>query len=773
MVLFLLYLTPLVLLGAIIVYRICSLTRLELLIPVGSVLGISLFVFFINITAFFLPVKTGINITYISVIFLLILILKKTKKIPEISLPKKKIFFFWLASVLIWAGLIFWKGNYALIGSDTNLYYSIAHSFIKGNFPPLTPWQPEVPLAYHLGSFELLGAFFYLTNLSFEYLHIFFASLFTFFCSQIVIWIWKRHNNFFSIFWANLTAAVVLISFGFFKLAVPVNLKLPQISNLHQFFLWIRNLPTVNQTIEVYGAPINLDTMIYFIFHSFGLSLILSLIVIMTCYKGRLALIILAILLASLALINETAFVVYAPVAFLYILFKEWRIGNLIKNFRFLLLIFFISIFLIMVQGGTLTNLLLPSKVNLEKSVYIFPDQKDIKENFREYHFYQQISKFIPQKNEWYPLSWFHFGTDLLILISIILLFNTKFSTSQKIIVKSLFVAGIFSLLAYNYIVPKYLIANGNRFLASSFLFFSLAILYSLQNLLENLKIKILLKYFIWGSLILFILVPTILPPLALLTKTRFGEGKLKINQIESTEGITWIKNNLPFSSRVIILDSRSPHPSGNARALVQAGVFAPIFMSDFRAYTIEASPDYLDIVYYLSPKALKRLNIDTILIDSIFYETLPDSKKEQLVNEQYFTLIFFKENTDRNWEKIFKVNKKYLEDKDELTGTIEALTKFPLDGDIFIANEESFNPSYLRRAIIFSLRQRNIFYLPQSGVYLNVEANINSHAPKKDNNYDYLILGENTIPKNVCSCEAKLLWIGFRGRVFLWKVSR
>lgn len=770
--LLLLFLVPILITGIIIFRKTTSIERFEILIPAGSIFGISIFTFLINIFSFITPGKPAVKLAYLCLILAGAFIYKINSKNSSLNFPSKKALLFYIISNLAWASFIFWKGGKALIGSDTNLYYSVAHSIIRGNFPPQTPWQSDLPLSYHLGASELLGAFHFLTNLSFEFLHIFFACLFIFLSSQIIIWIWKRHESFLSFVGGNLIAGAVFISFGFFKLAIPVfPVQTPQISNLHQLFLWIRNLPTVNQSIEVYGAPVNLDVLIYFIFHAFGLALVLSLIsVIFFTIKKRqlLSWIILILGLLALSVINEAIFVISVPALIFANLLNEIRNKRLLKDMKYIIfgLVFFAA--LVIFQGGIITNSIFPPK-EIEKTILIFPDKSEIRQDFTSYHYHQQVSKMIPQRQEWLPFAWFHIGTDILILIAVISFIFVRFLAQQRILLSTLLIMGISSLLAYNFIVPKYLVANGNRFLSFAFITLSLFILFVFQKLFNDFSRKIWLKYIVLTFLTFFIFIPTILPPTLLLTKTRFGENKLIPETEQASSAIDWMRDNLTFSSRVVVLDAATPHPSGQARAMVQAGVFAPVFVSDFRAYTIEASPQYLDIAYFLSPKALKELKIDTLLIDSNYYEKIDSSAKDYLKNEKFFKIIYEKENSDKTWEKILKIKQEYYNlEKDE--GTLGQLATIPPTGKIYIDNEENFNPSYLRRAIIFSLRNRDLYFLPQSGVYLNVEVDIPFNYPQGNRDYKYLVLSKRTDPATVCNCKVKLIWAGLKDEVYLWE---
>lgn len=770
MLLFLILILPILISGILILRKTTNLIRIELLLPVGSILGLTLLTFFLNVVAFLIKGSSGIITAYVLTICLGVLLFKFIKsKDDGIQLPQGKALILWIFSILSWSGLIFWKAAHALIGSDTNLYYSIAHSFIRGNFPPMTPWQPDLPLAYHLGASELLGAFYLLTGLNFQFLHLVFSALFIICAVQIVIWIWDRHTNLLSFIIANLAAFVAFISFGFLYLVLPnFPTTLPHINNINELVIALRNLPTANQAIEVYGAPVNLDGLVYFIFHAFGIAIFLSVVAILIDYKKNNSLAtwaVLAVSLSTLTLVNESTFVAAAPAVIIGILLVEKNKGNLSKNFVRLLLLCTLTFLTILLQKGVITSAIFPPE-NIEKSVILFPKKEDIKQDFTSYHYYQEISKMLPTKLEWGSFNWFHIGVDLQLLIGILILVRLKTNFRQFNLLLFLLLAGFTSLIAYNVIVPKFLVANGNRFLAGAFLFFSLVICLFLIQVINTVRKDSFFKKLLLFVFTLWLFIPTTIPPLALLSKTRFGENMLVPKSQKSSDTLEWVKKNLPYNSNVVVLDIRAPHPSGMARALVEAGVFASIFPGQFRAYTIEASPEYLDIAYYLSPASLQKLKIDTLLIDDTFFETLPEVRKQQLNDSEYFTKIF-----DTSREKVYSVKQEYLANGSEVEGTFEQMiNSIPKKGKIYIDNEENFNPSYLRRAIIFSLRDRDLYYLPQSGVYLNVEAYINQKYPAEGINYNYLVLGPNTDPKTICNCKAEIVFQGLKKNIYVWR---
>lgn len=782
MLLFLIYLLPILISGILIIRKTTNLGRIELILPVGNILGLIIFTFFLNIVAFLMRGYVGIIIAYSLTICLGLSFNRFIKsKEEKIDFPKGMEFLFWILSIFGWGGFIFWKSAYALIGSDTNLYYAIAHSFVKGNFPFLTPWQPDIPLSYHTGASELLGAFYFFSGLDFQFLHLIFSAIFIFCAVQIVVWLMKRHDTVMGFLLANLATAVTFISFGFIYITwFILPFQLPTTSNINQLIIWLRNLPTVNQAIEVYGAPINLDALIYFIFHAYGIAIFFSLVaLLLNCSRERplMGWIVICIGLASLALVNESLFTAVLPALLLGIFLVELKERTLFKHLKALFLLLVLTILVVLFQGGIISSTIRsPANTNkffssaIEKSVIVFPKKEDIKDDFIGYHSGQEMSKILPLKTERFPLRWFHVGVDLLLVLSLITVFMIKSNFSHSILIKILFMAGLSSLVAYNVIVPKFLVANGNRFLSASFLFFSLLLCLSLIPIWGNIK-KSLPKKILFPIFIGWIFIPTTLPPLALLSKTRFGENKLTPKLLQSSPGILWLRNNINFNARVMVLDKNAPHPSGQARALVEAGVFAPTFYGNFRAFTIEASPEYIDIAYYLSPRALRKLKISTLLIDSTFYDTIPEFRRKQLGNKEYFNQIFDNSNNLTDWEKIYSVKDNYLSNGGELEGTFASLEEVMFNrGKIYIDNEENFHPSFLRRAIIFSLRKKELYFLPQSGVYLNVEVDIPFKLPRKEGDYDYLVLSKNTDPKNICSCNNELIWKGLKGEVHLWK---
>lgn len=776
----LIILLPLFLVGFFLIRISSVVKRVELVIPTSIVLGLTFFIFLLNTISHFVKGENAILSAYfITIVFGLFLSTKFRRN--DLDFPKGKSLVFWIISLGVWIGFLFWKAAYALVGGDSSIYYSIASSFVRGNYPPVTPWQPDTPLSYHLGTLELLGSINFFTNLSFDFLHRFLSTIFIICSVQIVLWIWKRHNNIFSFILTNLIVASAFISFGFLKFVIPhIPLKLPAISNFKEFILWARDLPTVYDSIETYGAPVTLDSLMYAIFHAHGMAiffLLLTLIIFPRKDHSIITWIVLLFILATLALVNESIFVAAFPAVVIvkfFLLLKDIRnysnyAASVKKVITFLLLVLFSAV-LVLIQGGVISANMAGDK-GIEKSVVVFPKRTDISSDFISYHINSMRSRAHLFKESWLPFNWYHVGVDILFLLSLYFFLKLKFSESEKIILLTLITTSVFALIAYNIIVPKYVTANSNRILAISYqllaLIVGLVLIAKAEKILSSTNL--ILKSVIFLVIIL-VYIPTIVPPLAKLSKTRFGPNKMVPDFQQTDESIKWIRENTPVDERAIVLDARAPHPSGDTKALVN-GILTPLFIGGFRTYNIDPGPEYIDIVYTLSPKALKDLKISTLLIDQDFFSKMSEVRKKQLDDDTLFKKLFEYIKPDRSWEKVYKVNDLYLQKGGELPGTIsELITQIPSNSRVYIDIDENFHPNFLRRPLIFSLRNNELFFVSGSGVYQHVEVPISLYDPQKGILYNYLLLGKASDPHQICFCDTELLWKGLNDKVYLWK---
>lgn len=754
---------PISFLGILIIKRITYDLKLAVLIPAGIIFGLALFTFITNLIFNFLPGKSGIWTSF------LIIILSAAGLSRKIHWEKinlnKKILFFWLICFVSWSALIIWKANFALIGGDTRSYYAITGSFIKGNFPPITPWQPDTELAYHTGSFILLSALSYLTNIDYLPLHLILSAIFIICTIQILIWTILENFSVPKFLIANLAAAIAFISFGFVKVIYPVwPIELPRLENINELIIWLRNLPSARESIELYGVSYNLDSLIYIIFQNFGIAILFTLLVIILNFKHNfIHLTLLLIGLCTLALVNESIFVPVLIPIFIWSLFSLPPKIKSLQTIKVFLLFLFTGVF-ILFQGGLITASIL-SKDKTPSSIRLLP--KDT--GTTDYLINSQKSRLLDIKDNWNPFGWINVGIDVQLIISLILLLITKQERKSKIFCFLLIGFSTGAIAAYNLIIPNYVLSNSNRILVLAYQFLSIALVILIYNLTKSLKFT-KIKLLTYTLLIIFIFLPTLLPPLAWISTTRFGPNKLLPMNKEKTLTDKWIENNTTHE-RIAVLDVNSPHPSGAASLMALTGSITPLFAGGFKTYTIEPGPEYTDIVYSLNPESLNKLKITRLIIDNKFYETLPQIRKNELENPNYFTLLF-EEKDIRGWKKIYQIQSDYLLNEKNIYGSFEDLNRAaPKTGKFYIDSQQNFYIDYIRRPLIFTLKDRDLYFDAESGVYQHTETPVNMKAPVKNMQYDYLVLSDKTDPKNICNCRPKIIWKYLNEKIILWEI--
>lgn len=774
----LLFLIPIWWVGFIVARRTTSLRRLEVLLSLALPIGVALYIFVLNLLSFIVKGSFGIYISYF--IFILIgLVISKKIKTDKIDFPKKFVLLLFILSTVIWGILLFWKVGHTVLGGDTGLYYAIAKTFARGNFPIVSPWQPDLPLKYHYGASIFLGALEGFTGYSLEFLHRFIVFLLLLSFSQILIWTWKRHDNLFSLVLYQLVPAVALISVGTFMFVWPhLPLQFPELGSFRDFVLWGRSLPSVHLSFETYGAPVSLSVIIYFLFYAVSLSVFYSFMIflIFPRLKNRLFYwMIIGVVLSSLALINESLFLPALIVSIFIVLWQEIRERTLRKNFVKLLTVGMVFGLVVLFQGGIITDSIV-RKDGLESSVSFFPKKEDLPYEFTGYHRAQQASKLFPIEEKWLPFIWYHAGfTWLYIFGAFGFLYLLIKKENKKIIIFTVFlVSAISSVIAYNVVVPKYLAANGNRLMLFSYQIFGVALTLFLIWLFESIQ-KRKAAAVIFSLCAVWLLIPSILPPVLQLSEARLSENRFLNVYEDKPETFKWIEKNIPIEKRVVDVTSNTPFSSRPQEIMVRAGALTPTFDPKYRAYTLETSPEYLDLVFTLNPDIVKKLKVSYLIVDANYFQTLSEIRKRDIQNAQFFEKVFETSTPYAAWERIYRIKDKYISEASILPGTFDELTSLILkDAILYIEDWKSENPwATLRKAVMFALKDWNPYATPGSGVYLNVEAFINLREPHKAQKFDYLVLYKDTNPNSICACSLKLIWQGIGGNVKVWKILK
>jgi len=449
---------PLWYFGIVSIIKYFKVRRLELILPLGFVTGFGIYIFLINLCARFFRGDLAVVIAYL-LLLVSSLWVGKNIKIRELDITKGRSFIYVFCSLFLWGSYLFWKAGHPNFGGDNMLYYSFGSSFLRGNYPPVSPWQPDLALRYHTGLSFLLASLRQFSRLTFEYVHIWINLFFGYALSQIFAFMWVRPENFRSFISSQIIALMGMVSFGGFMVIIPdllIPLKLAPIT-LYELFKHIAMLPTFATTVGMYGGGVaNIDAFFYFSFRLLTIAFFITSLILVTSHKLKLgAYILIAFLLLAIALTDESVFIIAAPAVCLIALISNASKYKLIKNFL-LIFLFGLSIFIFAVfQGGVITDSLFRTR-NEGSVTLFFPKAEDLgtdlRQNFNDKFNWKIIT---PNKSE-SVFYWFHPGSVVYTLVSLlgltIILKRMKKSgkvDEQGLIYLGIITASILSLIAF------------------------------------------------------------------------------------------------------------------------------------------------------------------------------------------------------------------------------------------------------------------------------------------------------------------------------------
>ena len=808
MIEFLIYLKTIILLlilsisGLIIVRRICSDTRIQLLLPTSVITGIALYIFLLNLTAHFIKGEMGFYVALLIEIIAAFLLRAKMNyseasfgvslrasssvnhsssaklegysgsriKAGKIIFPQKGEKAIWIITSLIWFIFLFYITATGSASSPDwlhNSYY--ASLLLRGDFPIHNPFQPGSLSSYHIGMPEILGLFRLFTGGADTFLGSTIALLTLFAMSQILQWTLKLKSSVFNLLLHIFIPLTFLMSLGNLMIIWPYQLRLPQIDN--GIYGFLRSLPTLYNTYVPYGAPASLDGLNLFLHRMLSLSIFTALIPLVV-YPNKLKKILssglIIILLGALALSDEAVFIVAAPSVVLISFFTLFE-----KNIKQWILFSLIALFVTIFQGGLVTEAVFKSDASFAK-VLLFPaDQTGPTAKFTNYHSYRMEAQ-ESKSGQVGPLKWFHFGAvwqvgALLITCCAFTFYSFKRKLGDKshLYLTWLFCSSaIFALIAFHAVVPiGWTHLNGNRFLSLAYQLSGVGIIILIIFFWINFKGKSWIKV-----LSAWIVLVSIIPTIAILFPREKINWFTRVIDPPKAEHI-WIKDNLRVNTK--ILPFTAEFPTDSAVELVKmAGVFTPLWYEKPEVQGSGITPPYFDLFYTQNPEVLKKLKIEYILTNKTYRSTLNEERLADLNNQEYFKTEYIDKQRDVIITKILPA---YFQKGENYNGTFYELSQIlPEKGKFFIESAPEINETVWRIAFLtLQMKDYEMYYstkfLPVYNYIINVD--LKYHGESNDK-YDYLVLGLKTDPKFVCSCQTELLWSDKAGYVNVWKVK-
>ncbi|MCL5070643.1 MAG: hypothetical protein M1308_07080, partial [Actinobacteria bacterium] len=489
---------------------------------------------------------------------------------------------------------------------------------------------------------------------------------------------------------------------------------------------------------------------------------------------------IISILLAALVLADESVFIVTTPAIVLILFFTLFR-----KNVKFWILFCLIIFGITVFQGGLVNEVIFKSNTTVAR-VLLFPDDnKDPAAKFEKYRSYRleaQSSKMIPDKKDYSPFRWFHFGAIwqvgvLFIACSILtLIFKNKLKDRSILYLTWLFcLSGIIALVAFHGIVPEgWTHINGNRFLALSYQLSGIGIIIFIILGWINLKgtnsfskyyavvIKIFLAWFV---------ITSTFPTLAVLFPRQKSNWFKTVTDTPKAEQV-WIKDNLKVDTRILPFMEKFPTSGPVLEVINNVGIFTPVWYEKPEAQGFDVSPPYLDLFFTQNPEILKILKVDYIMTNKLYRSTLPVKRLVDLNNIEYFKTVYSDKEGD---VMISKILPEYFLKAENYKGTFYELSQIlPLKGAFFIEQPPGIAEGVWRVAFLtLQMRDFKMYYslkfIPVYNFIINVHLKFNGESSDK---YDYLVLGSKTNPQSIVKSQTKLVWSQIAGYLNVWKVN-
>lgn len=726
--------------------------------------------------AYFIKGPVLFYISLASEVILAFIIHKKQIAKP-LEFPIKTDRIFWIFSLLFWGILFLIITNTSPFnGGHDAEYQSFASLFARGDFPIHTAWQPDYVAFIHLGASQFLGSIKIITGANYYFIQALIAFLILWSGSQILIWLVNiKSRKFWSKFIHFIPPFAGIISLGSFMITWPYTLALPVIKN--NLLSWLTSLPA----LELPNPPqfpflghldyIPLDAMILFLQRVTAMGFFIGLLPILLSpsdnKKYFLSITVLVIMIATIALTDESVLFPILPAIFLIALFSFQ------KRLRILIIFVFLTLTTIVIQGGVITEVLL-NRYGSGSGTLIFPaDRESPFEKFRIWRLTYQSSYLYPSLSNLQPFRWFRIGIvwllSILLSISIWLTVFQKKNVDDnnkykvKMVILIMFLSSLGALLAFHIIVPYPFQSNGWRFLFLSYKLAGIGIGFSIIYFWD----KIPRKFFFLKIIITWIIIFSFTPSLLRLFPRRSDLSWFTVPPEPKKPIFEWVKKNIPLQERILALMESNPTPSANMNLATQVGAYIPIWPSGIRNYdSFDVSPAYVDLYYTLNPSSLDKLKVTYLIINNIYFSQLPESRKADIFNREFFQPVF----SDPSGEVVLKVLSQYLMFGKNFVGTLEEFEKSAPKEGVFYIDKKSTEAMNIYRPLRLLFHERKV-YGEIDDWNSRIGVNISFYGIKTGH-YDYIVGGNNLDPVTICQCQTKLIESVLNNQLHLWKTE-
>lgn len=750
-----------------------------ILLPAGMVWGVTVYIFLLNFISKFLPGQAGILLsTFCFILIGIVTLILTHSKNVKLKFPNFTSFLFLIALVILAIYFSRLKMTSVFPVADSDMQWAYAASFARGNYPIKVPWQPDLNPNYHLGAYFLEGALLFLSGLPLITIHALLNTYFLIAGSLFAIFIIWEYKYCFRNIWLILSALILYVSFGVIILVLPAQNFFKNSNILPETLLTITQLrPDIPAKGKAGASLVDLDSLSYLPARSLSIGLaFLAIYFTFTAFKNtRLKILSFVLLFSVAALVEESMFLPMLLTLIGILILSLFplipKLEYLKKERKVLFYITLITGLAVVLQGGFISDLTHQAKSNF--NIYL-PFSKAF------------MDKLILLKT--YTLPSTSTAFSLLIpnpvLLSLITL--TYSLIFQKKILSIISLYSLIAFFCYLSIEYVYCPSCSIRFHSFSYISAGLGISFLIFFLMKNRSnLQNLLVFLI----ITFIIAPTFMPEI-LIQARQIKEARLNSNRshiLISTPTAThfekmstWASKNLPVNSRILSIDTDQPTPKRSIQ-LQYKGLYTTLGPQYVHTTRPEPGPEYFDLVLTLNPTLLKQTKTDYIYIESESptYQNLPQFRKDDLENSNFFEKLQSIDLTDRNGQhvfyRIYKILPQYLDPfaggKEIKDGTIDTLHRsITPDSSVYISdygNEDKLISFWYKMAIVLGLKDKNIIRNTSQTDYQVIETIIpHINGKISDKKYNFYILSPNQYPPY----PAKQIWSNIFASA--WKIN-
>ena len=709
--------------------------RWSLILPLGAATGLFSFIILLGTISYIFKARVGIFVIFaIFVIFGFFLFRKNRTR-----LPRWKIGRFVITSAPIYfliTGLVVFLAGTTQYGGDVIAYWGFATSFANGNYPLRSPWQPDLLANHHQGTYLFEGAVHALTDVDMLLIHTMY-SIYVVLAGFFLIWAIVRkmsNRDFLSI----IPALTVYFSFG--------AIFVPFASSFRRFFNpevehIVNRLPILLDAKNRLGGMSNLPDMIYINHRAAALlGFLLILYIIFTKLKVESYFKPVIISALSIAIISSDE--IYLPAIIFAVIF--WFVRDLLvkekerkKTLLNFILAGIIFIILFIAVGSALRDSILTPPKGETRFQLVFNEDSFLKRSGS----FRSAILLLSKNTEIFwilPSVWFIATVALFLGI-----------TSSNILVWLLMISTIGSMFAFFTVEHTYYTTNNERFLSQ--IYQHLALIISVSSVIILSKKAKAIRTFSYFCLF-FLLVPSIIFSTIFIYKYAKKPAYNNLyGKISDDRVLMWLRTNLP-KERVFFIDGflwKTNDPYLTNHGIQNFGLFVPVSPANIKVHTPDFGIEAIDVINTLNPSQMKALKVSYIYILNTEFTRYPEKRQNDLVNKKYF-----KETYKDDIGVLYEITDEYYNDGKDLSGTISELSEKISGGNIYIDNPPTLN-FYVRSALSLALKDNgNLYSVWGPGIFNYIETKITLNQPEERKKYDFLILGPETDPKQICNCS-------------------